>query len=81
MDLPTSKIDENSKISEKLGKLYNPEVMLTLREIKRISVLTRIDYHGGNKTKAAKSLGVPRSTLYKWLRRWQCSKIKSRGQS
>jgi len=50
--------------------------MLTLDECQKIIVLTRLKAMKGNRTKAAQSLGVARSSLQRWLYNW--SEVKSR---
>lgn len=42
----------------------------SVREVLAILVRRTIDHHKGVNTMAARSLGIGRSTLYKWLREW-----------
>lgn len=43
---------------------------LTLAEVERRHVRAVLDAHDGNVTEASRALGVPRSTLYRRLKRW-----------
>jgi transcriptional regulator of acetoin/glycerol metabolism len=46
------------------------DVRITLDEIRRRHVVHVLDACGGNRSEAAKILGVDRKTLYRRLRRW-----------
>lgn len=46
------------------------ELRVTLDEIRRRHVVKVLDACGGNRSEAAKILGVDRKTLYRRLRRW-----------
>jgi two-component system response regulator HydG len=47
-----------------------PEVRVTLDEVRRRHVVKILEACGGNRSEAAKILGVDRKTLYRRLRRW-----------
>jgi len=49
------------------------DVRVTLDEIRRRHVVHVLDACGGNRSEAAKILGVDRKTLYRRLRRWGIS--------
>jgi transcriptional regulator of acetoin/glycerol metabolism len=46
------------------------EVRVTLDEVRRRHVVKILEACGGNRSEAAKILGVDRKTLYRRLRRW-----------
>ena len=46
------------------------ELRVTLDEIRRRHVIKVLEACGGNRSEAAKILGVDRKTLYRRLRRW-----------
>lgn len=46
------------------------ELRISLDEIRRRHVVRVLDACGGNRSEAAKILGVDRKTLYRRLRRW-----------
>lgn len=46
------------------------EIRVTLDEIRRRHVIKVLEACGGNRSEAAKILGVDRKTLYRRLRRW-----------
>ena len=46
----------------------NPAVM-TLKEAEKRAITTAMSHHGGDKTKAAKTLGISRTALYDKLKR------------
>jgi len=48
----------------------NARPALTLAQIERITIERRIRAHGGNKTHAARSLGISLKTLYNKLHRY-----------
>lgn len=43
---------------------------LTLRSIEKHAVQEALDHHGGNRTAAARELGIDPSTLYRKMRRY-----------
>jgi len=49
------------------------DIRVTLDEIRRRHVVHVLDACGGNRSEAAKILGVDRKTLYRRLRRWGIS--------
>lgn len=46
-----------------------PDVVLTLKEAERRTIAAAMNHHGGDKTKAAKILGISRTALYDKLKR------------
>jgi transcriptional regulator with PAS, ATPase and Fis domain len=42
----------------------------TVNEVLREHVLETLERHGGNRAKAARELGVGRTTLWRWLEQW-----------
>jgi transcriptional regulator of acetoin/glycerol metabolism len=46
------------------------EVRITLDEVRRQHCVKVLEHCGGNRSEAAKILGVDRKTLYRRLRRW-----------
>lgn len=57
---------------QSLADLPN-EIRVTLDEVRRRHVVHVLDACGGNRSEAAKILGVDRKTLYRRLRRWGIS--------
>lgn len=43
--------------------------MRTLEQLKRRAIMDALDECGGNKTKAAKALGMSRASLYEYIKR------------
>lgn len=48
----------------------NTQLSKTLEQVTKEHVVAVLNAHGGNKTQAAKSLGITLKTLYNWLHRW-----------
>ena len=46
------------------------EVPATIEEIERRAIEATLDYTGGDKTRAARALGIGRKTLYRKLRQY-----------
>jgi len=59
-------------VAHSLVELPN-EIRVTLDEVRRRHVVHVLDQCGGNRSEAAKILGVDRKTLYRRLRRWGVS--------
>ena len=52
------------------AEVTTPFVVLALDEVAKRHVLATIDYAKGNKSQAARLLGIDRRTLYRSLARW-----------
>ena len=70
-----SVLDEMNRAIDLLGVKR-----MTLDEIKKIVVLSRLDVHGGDKKLAAASLGISLKTLYNALHKWGAFERKLRGK-
>ncbi len=49
----------------------NPKPLPTLEQIKMKVCIERLKFYSGNKSLAAKSLGIGRSTFYSWIDYWE----------
>lgn len=58
------------RTDDPLAPANTPVPSGTLEDVERQVVLQALDAHGGNVTEAGRSLGIPRSTLYRRLKRW-----------
>jgi two-component system NtrC family response regulator len=47
------------------------EVPATVEEIERRAIEATLDYTGGDKTRAARALGIGRKTLYRKLKEYE----------
>ncbi len=54
--------------------------VLTLREITWLAILDALERNGGNRSEAARELGIGRTTLFRWLREMNRSPFKKANQ-
>lgn len=58
---------DEAAVSRALNKLVRPGAVVPLTQLREAYVRAVLRSHGGNKTAAAKALGVTRFSLYRWL--------------